>query len=188
MKLVAAVSRPQPGIPPSPNHTLDSLAKCDSAELEELFAAGGSSPLDALSGHPAGRMLAVPWLEAVPVAAPLRRVAKSSLFVWEGKSFVAPTGASTGQGINRVRLFGRRTAFPFRTFEATSLVDGRPCLAIAYDLPEMPAFARGTYDELRLVGKGLYLGRGMRKRSDRGLQLLVWFALDTNRCSGTHSR
>jgi len=158
--------------------TLDSLAQLCGQELEALFASGQGDVLANLNGHPAGRMLAVPGLEAAPVASVLRQVAKSRLFVWEGKSFASAPGGSVGRGINRVRLFGRRMLFPFQTRVAASLVDGRPCLAILYDVPENPWFARSTYDELRLVGEGLYLGRGMRRRRHREPQLLVWFALD----------
>jgi hypothetical protein len=159
-------------------HTLDSLAALDGAQLGALFASGTVSPLEALNGHPSGRMLAVPGLGLAPVAAFLRKVARHGLFPWEGKSFACASGTTTGRGINRVRLFGRRLRFPFQTRVGSSLVDGKPCVSIIYDVPEIPWFARATYDELRLVSDGLYLGRGMRKRSGRAPQLLVWFALD----------
>jgi len=154
-------------------HTLDTLARLGSRELEALFGAGGSTELAALNGHPAGRMLAVAGLGAA-----LRALAASPSFVWEGKSFSCAPGAERGRGANRVRAFGRRMAFPFQTLAASSLVDGRPCLAISYDVPDGPALARATYDELRLVSDGLYLGRGMYKRERGAPLLLVWFALD----------
>jgi hypothetical protein len=160
------------------SHTLDTLAHLGSGELEALFAAGGRTELAALNGHPAGRMLAVPGLSAAPVGAALRVLAASPSFVWEGKSFSCAPGAERGRGANRVRALGRRMAFPFQTLATSSLVDGRPCLAISYDVPEGPALARATYDELRLVSDGLYLGRGMYKRERGAPLLLVWFALD----------
>jgi len=116
-----------------------------------------------------------PW-----IAGFLRWFAASGLNVWEGKSFIASQGASEGRGFNRVRVPFRRRAFSYRTFTADSLIDGKPCLVISYDVPENPAFARATYDELRSVGNGIYLGRGMKLRPGRDPKLLVWFALDTN--------
>lgn len=165
----------------APHLTLDTLAELPGHVLAQLFRSGTAGSLDELRGHPRGRMLAVPGFSWAPVAALLRWYAASPLIVWEGKSFTSAAGASEGRGFNRVRWFGRRRAFPFRTFAGDSLVDGRPCLAIAYDVPEIPRFARGTYDELRLVGDGLYLGRGMRRRRAGEPKLLVWFALDARR-------
>jgi hypothetical protein len=160
--------------------SIDALAKLTSRECDQLFASAGITPLSALHGHPRGRMLAVPGYESALLAGFLRWYAGSGLNVWEGKSFVVSQGASEGRGFNRVRVPWRRRAFTYRTFTADSLIDGKPCLAISYDVPENPGFARSTYDELRSVGAGLYLGRGMKQRSERGPKLLVWFALDTN--------
>jgi hypothetical protein len=125
-------------------------------------------------------MLAVPGYDSPWIAGFLRWYAASGLNVWEGKSFIAARGASEGRGFNRVRVPFRRRAFTYRTFNADSLIDGAPCLVISYDVPENPGFARATYDELRNVGNGIYLGRGMKLRGERGPKLLVWFALDTN--------
>jgi hypothetical protein len=164
--------------------TLDELASRSSRELGELFAAGGAGSLEQIAGHPRGRMLAVPGFGGPVVGGFLRWFAGSPLQLWEGKSFtLAPSGANppsaSGRGYNRVHWFGHRRAFPFRTFTAASIVDAQPCLAIAYDVPENPRFVQSTYDELRSLGNGLFLGRGMRRRSARSPQLLVWFALDT---------
>ncbi|MFT3926159.1 MAG: hypothetical protein QM778_26680 [Myxococcales bacterium] len=160
--------------------SLEELARLDSRACDELFARAQVTPLSAISGHPRGRMLAVPGYEVPLVAGFLRGFAASGLNLWEGKSFSASPGAHEGRGFNRVRVPFRRSAFPFRTAAADSLVDGNPCLSISYDVPENPAFARATYDELRSVGPGLYLGRGMKIRAGRAPKLLVWFALDTN--------
>lgn len=159
--------------------SLDALALLSSDQLLELFKAGGAGRLSELNGHPLGRMLAVPGLDSGAPAAVLRSLAKSPLFVWEGKSFAAAEGSQTGRGMNRVRAAGRRSAFTFRTYVANSLFDGAPCLAIDYDLPENPRLARGTYDELRALGNGLYLGRGLYKISAKSARLLLWFGVDT---------
>ncbi len=160
--------------------SLDALARLSSRECDALFARADVTPLSALLGHPRGRMLAIPGYESPLVAGFLRWYAASGLNVWEGKSFTGVAGALEGRGFNRVRVPWRRRAFAYRTFTAKSLIDGEPCLVISYDVPENPAFARATYDELRSVGNGLYLGRGMKTRAGRGPKLLVWFALDTN--------
>lgn len=155
------------------------LAQMTSRELADLFAQAPSSGLDQLRGHPRGRMLAVPTYDRGAVAGLLRWYAASSLIAWQGKSFVSAPGSQTGRGFNRVGLIRLRAAFPFRTFETASVVDGKPALAISYDLPENTARARSTYDELRHLGDGLYLGRGMRILAAGEAKLLVWFALDT---------
>jgi hypothetical protein len=129
-------------------------------------------------------VLVIPGLEGGLVAQLLRGLHASSLFPWEGKSFSSPTSAGAdrtaarGRGANRVR-FLRRALFSYRTYLSESVVDGQPAIAIDYDVPENPALVRSTYDEIREVGSGLYLGRGMRRRATGSPQLLLWFALDT---------
>lgn len=160
-------------------HSLDSLSALGLDELEMLYASARAGKLGDIAGHPRGRMLAVPGLTASLVFPVIRWFAQSPLMIWEGKSFTSEPGRTEGRGFNRVRLFGRRRAFSFRTLEAPSIVDGKPCLAIAYDVPENGKYAHAVYDELRHLGQGVYLGRGMRKVAGDAPQLLVWFALDT---------
>lgn len=157
--------------------TLDTLSLFDSETLEAVFASGERAALRELQGHPRGRVLAVPRVDSGWVAGVLRRLHASPVFPWEGKSFDAPAGTSAGIGINRVRGL-RAGLFPFRTYESLSLVDQAPCIAIDYDVPGNPAVARPIYDEVRRVGDGLYLGRGMRRRPGRDPRLLLWFGLD----------
>jgi hypothetical protein len=157
--------------------TLDTLALLDCEGLEALFASGEPAALRELQGHPRGRVLAIPGFDSGWVADALRRVHASSAWPWEGKSFDAEAGSSRGVGINRVRLV-RTGLFPFRTYQAPSVVDGARCVAIDYDVPDNPARARSIYDEVRRVGEGLYLGRGMRRRPGRGPKLVLWFGLD----------
>lgn len=159
----------------------DSLARLASSELEAMFLTSTVSPSDfeAICGTPQGRVLAVPGLDGGLLGAVTRRFQGSALYPWEGKSFSALT-ADTGRGINRFRYPLRRGWFPFRTALADSRVDGQPCIAIDYDVPENPWLARGIYDELRALGDGLYLGRGGQRRA--GLKtpaLVLWFLVDT---------
>jgi hypothetical protein len=158
--------------------TLDTLSLLESEALEALFSAGEPPALRELQGHPRGRVLAMPGFDSGWVAGVLRSVHASSAFPWEGKSFDAEAGAARGIGINRVRLGVRGGLFPFRTYQAVSIVDGSRCIAIDYDVPANPRVARSTYDEVRRVGDGLYLGRGMRRRAGGGAKLLLWFGLD----------
>ncbi len=179
--------------------SLDELAQKTSAELEALFASAKAFPLKELQGDPRGRALAVPRLDQGVAAAVLRRLSKSPYSPWEGKSFSWKAGSSEGAGTNRVRLLKRRRAlFAFRTYKTESRVDGQPCVAIDYDLEANPKSVRPLYDELRALGDGVYLGRGMRRRKhheknneknseknrSKSLEkneeptLLIWFALD----------
>lgn len=161
--------------------SFETLAQRTSAELEVVFATAQPFALNSLRGDPRGRALATPGFDRGVFGALLRRIHASALTPWEGKSFgVAPDGSS-GVGTNRVRLPMRRALLAFRTYETASVVDGKPCVAIDYDVPDNPSFVRATYDELRLLDDGLYLGRGMRKRPGRAPRLLIWFALDANR-------
>jgi hypothetical protein len=158
--------------------TLDTLAQFDATALEALFHDAKPATLHAVLGHPRGRVLAIPRRDTGRVAVALRALHASSLWPWEGKSFAAAPGATQGAGINRVRLPFRAGLFSFRTYETSSVVDGRPCLAIDYNVEHGPRAARPIYDELREVGDGVYLGRGMR-RGPRGPKLVLWFGLDT---------
>lgn len=158
--------------------SLDVLTRLSSAELEGMFASAASFPLDALNGDPRGRALAVPGFDRGLAGAIVRAVHGSALLPWEGKTFAVRPDASEGIGINRVRFFTRHARFPFKAYATQSVVDGRPCNAIDYDVPQNSALARPVYDELRALEDGLFLGRGMRRVQGRSARLLVWFALD----------
>jgi hypothetical protein len=175
--------------------TADSLALLDSRELDAKFRDATVTPEDlaALEGHPRGRVLAVPLLtrmgiEQGVVGNWLRRYHASRFYPWEGKSFSTQNanhdanGGGTARGTNRVRYPARRSVFPFRVSVESSVVDQRPSIAIDYDVPENPKLVRGLYDELRALGDGLYLGRGMSRRAratGAAPRLVLWFLVDT---------
>jgi hypothetical protein len=171
-------------------HTLDTLAARSFAELAALYRdAVVSSTIRAADGALPGRMLAVRALPT-PIAAPLRRWAASSSFLWEGKTFQAASD-SAGVGHNRVyvpRALGRQNLFPFDTRFGASAIDGAPTLILDYDLAINPAYIRHVHDEIREVAPGVFLGPAMWKaaigdgatRDDRKT-LLLWFALDGRR-------
>src|SRR5690349_10060532 len=64
--------------------SVDELARLSSRECDQLYARGGVTPLSALTGHPRGRMLAVPGYDSPMIAGFLRWYAASGLNVWEG--------------------------------------------------------------------------------------------------------
>lgn len=161
-------------------HTLDSLARKTSDELDALYrAASVSKTMHAADGPLVGRMLAVRGLPA-PLAEPVRRWAASRSFVWEGKTFQA-TSDSRGTGHNRVfvpGVFGRQNLFPFQTSFGPSAIDGKPTLILDYDLDVNPGYIRRIHDEIREVAEGLFLGPAMWKRANDKI-LVLWFALDS---------
>jgi hypothetical protein len=176
---LAATKPPTQAVSPVPQ--IDELASCTSAELSTLFARASLAPSDfaAIEGHPRGRVLAVPGLDRGLVGALVRGFQGSVLYPWEGKSFFA-SNAHEGRGVNRFRYPLRRGWFSFRTELTESRTDGKPCIAIDYDVRENPRLARGIYDELRALGGGLYLGRGgMRLRNRAEPALVLWFLVDT---------
>ena len=113
----------------------------------------------------------------------LRRRAARPDFLWQGKSFRS-VDAAGGYGFNR---FGRGPvlgALAFRTAIADSRIDGRPTIALDFDIARNPWPQRAALDELREVFPGVYMGpAGVRLRSR--YRILAWFAVDTTRQVGT---
>lgn len=156
---------------------LDTLARMDVDALGRLYAKGATPPdVSGLEGHPRGRMLSIKALDRGRVFRALRGFSRAAVFPWGGKSF-SGRGA-TGTGSNRVHLFGRHQLFPFHTRIQPSVVDGAPCIALDYDLPDNPALIRAIHDEIREVTPGLFLGPAMAKTAS-GPSFVLWFALDT---------
>ena len=168
------------GAPRAAIHTLDSLSRKTSAELDALYrAATVSRTVHAADGPLVGRMLAVRGIPRL-VGQPLRRWAASRSFVWEGKTFQASSD-TRGMGNNRVFIpgvFGHQNLFPFATFFGPSAIDGAPTLILDYDLDVNPGYIRRIHDEIREVGEGLFVGPAMWKGRD-SKSLLLWFGLDS---------
>lgn len=158
-------------------YDLDALARMNVDELGRLYGTGAPPKnVDALAGHPRGRMLAVKTLDKGFVFRSISKLSSASFFPWGGKSFSGR--GERGEGINRVHLGGRHQLFPFKTLVGASVVDGKPCVILDYDLPDNPGFIRSIHDEVREVSPGLYLGPAMWK-TKRGPAFVLWFALDT---------
>ncbi|HTQ43329.1 MAG TPA: hypothetical protein VMI75_11275 [Polyangiaceae bacterium] len=156
---------------------LDALSRMDVAALGELYTRGSHpAQVDALEGNPRGRMLAVRTLDRGVAAGAIRSVAGASFFPWGGKTFAGR--GTNGTGVNRLHLLGRHQLFPFHTRIAASAIDGAPCIALDYDLPDNPGVIRKIHDEVREVSPGLFLGPAMWKAA-KGPTLVLWFALDT---------
>jgi len=166
---------------PTPSLSLDDLAAMTTAELTALYR-GGSVPesIDALSGLPTCRMLTVRGIERGTLFERIRRFAASSVFPWAGKTFEA-NDAAAGKGINRIRLLGSRTWFPFDTRIEPSAIDGKPCIFLDYDKPENPRFIRLIRDELREVSPGLFMGPAMLDNKKSPARLVLYFACDYSR-------
>jgi hypothetical protein len=159
------------------SHDLDSLAALDVDALGRLYADGKApTSLAVLEGHPRGRMLAVKKLDRGPIFNALRKFAAASKFPWGGKTFMGK--GDSGEGVNRVHLGGRHQLFPFHTRLGPSVVDGKPCVVLDYDLSDNPGFIRAIHDEVREVDDGLFLGPAMWKTKS-GPVFVLWFALDT---------
>jgi len=163
----------------TPRHTLDTLADLTSPELEALYrAATMPASMHAADGALVGRMLAVRGLPG-PLAMPIRRWAASKSFLWEGKTFEA-TSDVQGIGHNRVNgggVLGHQNLFPFETAFLPSAIDGKPTLALDYDLAVNPGYIRHVHDEIREVSPGVFMGPAMWKSGDTKT-LILWFALD----------
>ncbi len=169
-----------PTIPAPAVRTLDDLAALDVAQLEAVYRAGKVTSLHALDGSPTCRMLSIRGLDKGAPFAALRKFAAASFFPWAGKSFEAKSDGE-GTGINRIRLGGGKTWFPFQTRIEPSAIDGAPCILLDYDHAPNPKPIRMIRDELREVAPGLFLGPAMLDRGKGDPTLILFFACD---CSG----
>lgn len=177
------------GVGAEPELTLDALARRSYGALEALYkTAKNAKSIRAVDGTPKGRMLAVRFVDESPLGAFVRAFARSSHFVWDGKTFTSSSDQE-GAGINRIQIpgaLGRQSLFPFKTHFGPSAIDGAPALILDYDLPENPPWIRKIHDEVREVARGLFFGPAMWKggKGGEGRATLLWFALDTRGSRG----
>jgi hypothetical protein len=124
-------------------------------ELVALYRSGQlPSALSDLDVDSIGAMLA--W-RSPALSSMLRGFGASTAFPWEGKTFKSET-SDLGSGINRVKFFGKRRWFPFKTRFEPSFLDGQPTFRLDYSGPANPPFIRSIVDEVREVAPRLYLG------------------------------
>lgn len=153
---------------------LEALSRMSFDQLERLYREGSvPSDLAALDGRPRGRLLAVRNTGRGPLARALRTVTGLRAFPWAGKVFRA-TSKDHGEGRNRLRLGAESELVPFETCFEESVLDGRRCIVLDYDLKANPAPARRIRDELRRVGDGLYMGPMFLKTGKRPRMMLWW--------------
>jgi len=176
---VSGLSRHDGPAPPSVACAED-LRRLSKDELWEWYR-NGSAPgsVRAVEGHPAGLGLALTILSGGRADRWLRRYSRSQRFPWHGKSFKALSD-SEGWGWNRLALGPFLGVCPFRTYIAPSKSDGAPTLVLDYDVPRNPWWLRLTWDELREVIPGVFLGT-VSVRLFGGYRRLAWFAVDTTR-------
>jgi len=142
----------------APTLDLAGLRRMSFKELDALYRAGKRpSALSDLDGDAVGAMLAWRSPATGPLAWLLRTFGASTAFPWEGKSFKSLSN-DLGEGINRVKLFGKRRWFPFKTRFEASFLDGKPSFLLDYSGPGNPPFIRSIVDEVREVAPRLYMG------------------------------
>jgi len=142
----------------TPTVSLQDLRGLSFNELEKMYrAARRPASIADLDGDAIGAMLAWRSPRRGPIAWLLRTFGASSTFPWEGKTFKSESN-ERGTGINRVRFFGQRRWFPFKTRFEPSFLDARPAFRLDYSGPANPPLIRSIVDEVREVAPGLYLG------------------------------
>jgi len=102
--------------------------------------------------------------------------AEKDSFPWHGKSFRS-ISAQEGYGFNRFNFWGL-SALPFKTKIGNSLVDGKPCIQITYQLKVNPKSQMNLYDELREISPGIFFGPVYTNRSNK--KIICWFGVDFN--------
>jgi|GEM_PF-709591 len=159
-------------------NSADDLRDMSKDELLTLFKAGGSpSTLEPIEGDPRGlgigmHVRAGKWFDRA-----LRKRTVRERFLWHGKSFRMKS-LTEGWGFNRMGRGPLIAIFPFRTSLGPSVIDGKPCVIIDYNVPRNPWWERLTYDELRDLGDGVYLGITTIRFFGRR-PIVLWFAIDT---------
>ena len=155
---------------------LAALRRMSFEELDVLYRNGKRpAKLSDLDGDGIGAMLAWRSPRTGPVAALLKSIGAAEGFPWRGKTFRAYNG--TGEGINRISLFGKRKWFPFKTRFDASIIDGQPTFVLDYRSPENPPLIRNIIDELREVSPRLYMGPAALKIGGRPRHVLFFAVL-----------
>src|SRR5262245_61769690 len=126
----------------NPSLGLADLRKMTFEELDALYrAAKRPATLSDLDGDAIGAMQAWRTLAPGPIAWGLRTFGASKALPWEGKSFKTEDH-ERGNGINRIKFFGKRRWFPFKTRFENSFLDGQPSFRLDYSGPANPPYIR----------------------------------------------
>ena len=152
---------------------LAALRRMSFEELDTLYRnAKRPSTLSDLDGDGQGAMLAWRTPRSGPIAALLESMGTSGVFPWKGKTLRAQNG--TGEGINRISLFGQRQWFPFATRFDASFLDGKPTFVLDYGSRRNPPLINEIVDELREVSPRLYMGPAALKVSGKPRHILFF--------------
>lgn len=156
--------------------TLEDLRALPASRYPELYAAGRTPQLGVLAGKTRGALLAVPPAAGLPIVGGLLHRALMALSAvswspWKGKVFAAPQAPHQTDGRNRIFGF---EAFPFDAHIERSAIDHAETLVLRYDRSENPRMLRVVVDELREVGRGLWLGPAYVRGANGPLVVLWW--------------
>lgn len=158
---------------------LDDLRPLSNDQLMALFCAGiAPKTVKVVEGDPACCPLSPVLFTGGWFERWFRRYAKSERCIWHGKGFQAFSDQE-GWGYNRLGIGPFLNAFPFRTYIAPSKLAEGASLVLDFNVPRNPIGERQTWDELREVAPGLYLGASGLRFGRRYLHML-WFAVDAN--------
>ena len=162
--------------------SVDELRVLSPGELMDLYFKGlHPTSVKAVEGDPAGIAVGLQQFAGGRVEAWLRKKADSGRFVWHGKSFRSFSDLG-GWGFNRLGLGPVLTALPFRTAIVLSVFDGEPCIALDYGVGRNPRVLRRTWDELREVMPGIFIGPVTVPVRNHHVPI-AWFGVDTTRQS-----
>ena len=160
---------------------LDDLAQLDPDELMAMYRNARTPKLADLDGKLSGRMLAVPRIQKPAVKKWLETFSRSSLFPWQGKTFMHETSGH-GHGVNR--LLGERvTWFKFETSIGPSHAGDFDAVHLDYGHDHNPPLVRKVKDEVREVAPGVWLGLAYMTMRD-GDHLACFFGVARNEGGG----
>jgi hypothetical protein len=163
----------------TPKLDMATLLQMTFVELEALYrTAPPPRSIPDFDGDTLGAMLAWRKPASGPLASLLRKFGASKSFPWEGKSFKSHSD-ETGEGINRVKFFGQRRWFPFKTRLGESCLDAKRTFILDYSGPANPPFIRSIVDEVREAAPGLYFGPATLKVGGKPRKVL-FFALQVS--------
>jgi hypothetical protein len=153
--------------------SLSSLVGAHPDALRKIFGAARATDPAELGQEPRGRLLAIaPATSFVLALRPfLRGISEHGLLPWRGKTF--DHGGNSGQNV----VLGKKVV-RFHAEVGPSHLDGRPALALTYDLPAYanPWPLRAVRDELRTVAPGIAIGPAIFMEGSP--TTLLWFGLE----------
>jgi hypothetical protein len=157
-----------------PNLTIAELRRMNFEQLSDVYrSAKPPSALSDLNGDALGAMLAWRKPASGPLARLLEALGSSQKFPWEGKTFRSDH-PDRGIGINRINLFRKMKWFPFRTRFDNSFLDGKPTFVLDYSGQGNPPLISQIVDEVREVGRGIFMGPAAIKIGGRPRPVLFF--------------